>query len=418
MIISLFKIAFRNVTRNTKRSLITMAAVIIGCGAIVFARGFINGLHSSMIDGITQTMTGDIQLHHEDYMKATDALPLNLTVRLDGKVEELLKKEPRIDAWSGRLRFTGMVSNGLSTSLFIGNAIDPDNEFKVTPQLQADVAEGKSIQNDDAQGVVIADRLARAMKINLGDTLTLTAATKDGALNTTDVTVAGIRKSMTAITGTEGKIIDIPLKTAQDLLYMPGEVTEVIINVPQSDQLEVVADDLQASFTQSAPELKLAAHDWSELSSSKFFVDILDTQDRVLWIVIGVLFAVMVTGIINTMLMAVLERVREIGTMMALGVRRNKIVALFISEAMALGVIGSVLGSMVGYTVILFVVYGLGGIRFTPAAFNKPVFVVPSVGLLYVLMVIGIAILAGTIAALYPAFRASKLEPSEALRTV
>lgn len=418
MMFSLFRIAFRNVTRNTKRSLITMAAVIIGCAAIVFARGFINGLHESMTDGITQTMTGDVQIHQSEYLKSTDALPLNLSVMLDGKVNDILKDETRVNAWSGRLRFTGMLSNGLTTSLFIGNAIDPDNEFKVTPQMQADVEEGKTISNETPDGVVIADKLARAMKLKLGDTVTLTASTKDGALNTMDATVVGIRKSMAALTGTEGMIIDIPLKTAQDLLYMPGEVTEVIINVPRSEEGPKVADDLNAAFQAKAPELKLSVDDWTELSSSKFFVDILDTQDRVLWIVIGVLFAVMVTGIVNTMLMAVLERVREIGTLMAIGVRRNKIVTMFIFEAMALGIIGSVTGGTVGYAIILAVIGINGGIQFTPAAFNKPVFVVPEVSIGYIGMVVLIAIFAGIIAAIYPATRASKLEPSEALRTV
>ncbi|MFM7203426.1 MAG: ABC transporter permease [Myxococcota bacterium] len=418
MLLSLFRIAFRNVTRNTKRSLITMAAVIIGCAAIVFARGFINGLHSSMIDGITETMTGDVQLHQQDYLKATDALPLNLSIKLDEKVEGLLKEESRVDAWSGRLRFTGMLSNGLTTSLFIGNALDPDNEYKVTPQMQTDLAEGKGISNAEPSGVVVADKLAKAMKLKLGDSIVLTASTKDGALNTMDATVVGIRKSMAALSGTEGMIVDIPLKTAQDLLYMPGEVTEIIVNVPQSKELARVADDLHARFQSQAPELKVSVDDWSELSTSKFFVDILDMQDRVLWIVIGVLFAVMVTGIVNTMLMAVLERVREIGTMMAVGVRRNKIVTLFICEAMALGIIGSVTGGSIGYAVILGITVIKGGIAFTPAAFNKPVFVVPEVSFFYIAMVVLIAIIAGIVAAIYPALRASKLEPSEALRTV
>lgn len=418
MFLSLFRIAFRNVTRNTKRSLITMAAVIIGCAAIVFARGFINGLHESMTDGITQTMTGDVQIHHEEYLKATDALPLNLSVRMEGKVNDLLKQEPRINAWSGRLRFTGMLSNGITTALFIGNAIDPDSEFKVTPQMESDVQEGESISNARVDGVVIADKLAKAMKLSIGDTLTLTASTKDGALNTMDATVIGIRKSMAAVSGTEGMIIDIPLKTAQELLYMPGEVTEVIINVPDSSQLAVVADDLQKVFATNAPEMKLSVDDWTELPSSKFFVDILNTQDSVLWIVIGVLFAVMVTGIVNTMLMAVLERVREIGTLMAIGVRRTKIVSMFIFEAMALGIIGSTVGGVIGYAIILGVKFVLGGIQFQPAAFNKPVFVIPEVSVLYIAMVILIAIFAGVLAAIYPARRASKLEPSEALRTV
>lgn len=417
MLFSLVRIAFRNVTRNTKRSLITMAAVIIGCAAIVFARGYINGLHKGMIDGITQTMTGDAQIHQKDYLKATDALPLNLTVKLDDKFKEILSSEKRVDAWAGRLRFTGMLSNGLTTSLFIGNALDPDSEPKVTPDLQSDVLPGgKSISNAVPNGVVIADKLANAMSLKVGDTLTLTAATKEGALNTSDVQVVGIRRAGAALSGTEGKIIDIPLQAAQDLLYMPGEATEVVLNIPKESDIEDVVKSLQGQIDSRIPEAGLAVNDWQ--SVSKFFVDVLNIQDGTLWIVIVVLFAVMVTGIVNTMLMAVMERIREIGTMMAIGVRRTKIIAMFIWEAVALGLIGSCIGSVIGFAAVEFVVYGLGGIQVKPAAYNKPIYLIPFVSLPYLLFVVVIAMLAALLAALYPAYRASKLEPAEALRTL
>ncbi len=415
MLWSLIRIAFRNVTRNTKRSLITMAAIIIGCACIVFARGFMNGLHKGMIDGITQTITGDVQIHHKDYLKATDALPLNLSVRMDDALLDVLKAEPRIDAWSGRLRFTGMLSNGLSTTLFIGNAIDPEHEYKVTPDLEADViAPGRSISNDEAEGVVIADRLAKAMKLSVGDSLTLTASTKDGALNTLDVTVLGIRKATGAFSGTEGKMVDMPLKTAQQLLYMEGEVTEVVLNVPDHEKIEEVAIALQQRIEQQAPQLNLAVNDWRTVSA--FFVNILSMQDVVLWIVIIVLFAVMISGIVNTMLMAVFERIREIGTMMAMGVRRKKVVTLFICEGIALGVIGAIGGVIIGYIVVQ--LFHMQGVEFHPAAYNKPVFVRPFVHLTYLGLVVFIAIISALLAAIYPAYRAAQLEPAEALRTL
>ncbi len=413
MFFKLARLAFRNVSRNTKRSLITMAAVIIGCAAIVFARGFVKALHKAMVDGITQTVTGDVQIHRRGYLQANDALPLDLSLPIDGRLERVIQADPRIDAWSARLKFAAMLSNGLNSSPVVGNAIDPDHEFDVTPDYQQDVQEGgRTLTNDRPDGVVIADRMASAMGISVGDVVTLTASTRDGALNTVDVTVLGIRRSATELTGTEGKMVEMTLAAAQELLYMPGEATEVVVNVTDFERAPEVARDLQARLDADAPELEAAANDWKAVS--QFFLDVLAMQDLVLWIVILVLFAVMVTGIVNTMLMAVMERVREVGTMMAFGVRRKRIMALFLWEAVMLGAIGAVAGSALGYALVL--VFGVRGIRFQPATYSKPLFIRPYIGADFLLVVVCIAIVAAVLAAVYPARRASRLDPATALR--
>lgn len=415
MFLSLFRIAIRNVTRNTKRSIITMTAIIVGCAVIVFARGFINSLHKGMIDGLTQTLTGDIQMHHKDYLQSTDALPLHLSMKIDSKLESILKSEKRLDAWSGRLRFTGILSNGLTTSLFIGNAIEPKKEYLVTPNQPQDIVSGgQPIKEEEPEGIVIADKLAKGMNLKVNDIVTLSASTKEGAINTVDVTVVGIRKIVTNLSGSEGKLVDIPLATAQKLLFMEGEITELVVNVPNHDDVPSVRANLQAAIDRDIPNEKIAVNDWRDVN--KFFVDILDLQDIVLWIVIIVLFAVMVTGIVNTMLMAVMERIREIGTMMAIGVRRKRLVILFVFESVALGCIGACIGVFLGYLVVSW--YGYVGISFKPAAYNKPLLLQPFVHSTDIIRVIVIAIFAALFSAFYPAYRASKLEPAEALRTL
>ncbi len=413
MFLQLARIAFRNVTRNTRRSLVTMAAVIIGCAAIVFARGFVKALHKAMVDGITQTVTGDVQIHRKGYLEANDALPLDLTVPVDNRLSAIVESDDRIDAWSARLKFAGVLSNRLSSSPVVVNAIDPDHEYAVTPDYQQDVqAGGAPLTNGRPDGVVIADRMAEAMGISVGDVVTLTAATRDGALNTVDVTVLGIRRAGAELTGTEGRMVEMTLAAAQDLLFMPGEATEIVINAVDFERAAEVARDLQRRFDAEVPELQLAVNDWQAVS--KFFLDVLTMQDLVLWIVILVLFAVMVTGIVNTMLMAVMERVREVGTMMAIGVRRKRIMALFLWEAMILGAIGASIGTALGYLLVL--TTGVRGIQFQPATYSKPLFIRPYIDAGFLLVVIVIAIVAAVVASLYPARRASRLEPATALR--
>ena len=412
MLATLLRAALRNVTRNARRSAITALAVLIGTGAIVVGRGALNGVYDIVIGGVTEAVHGDVQIHKKGYLEATEALPLNLTVHYDDALQQVIRADKRVLDVSPRIHFSGLVTdaNQDNTTVFYGFAMDPDHEFNVTPRNRANIIAGQSLSNDDPTGVVLGQELAENLHLKVGDEIVLLVNTRAGSLNGKDVTVRGIAKFK--LPGLVNKAVHIPLSTAQSLLYMDGEATEVAIKL-KDDPIPAVrryAADLSATLTSKYPDYQ--SNTWMDVSG--FYLDTLDMMDQVFAILILVFFIVMIAGIVNTMLMSVLERVSEIGTMMALGVKRRRILNLFLFEAGILGLIGSLVGTGLGMAVVGYYYYQ-GLVMPLPGGNEQAVH--PHVDPVYTLGIIASALVVSTASALYPAWRASLLTPVDALRS-
>lgn len=408
----IFRIALRNVFRNYKRSLITALAVFIGTGAIVVGRGLLNGVYDTVIGGVTEAVTGDVQIHLNGYLEATEALPLHLSFKYDESLEKLVREDPRVLDVSGRIAFSGLVTdaNQENTTVFYGVGMDPDHEFNITPRNKGNIVAGQALSNDDPTGIVLGKELADNLKLNVGDEITLLVNTREGSLNGKDVKVRGIAKFR--LPGLVNKAVHLPLSTAQTLLYMQGDVTEVAIKVKgkEIETVNGVNEGLTKRLAGAYPDLR--SNTWLDVSS--FYLNFLNMMDYVFAVLIVVFFVVMVAGIANTMLMSVLERVSEIGTMMAIGVRRKRILNLFLSESMVLGAMGAVAGTGVAFVLILY--YGYQGLMFPLPGGNEGA-VYPRIDLSYIVMIVGAALVVSVISALYPAWRASRLTPVDALRS-
>lgn len=409
---SLLRIAFRNVTRNTRRSLITALAVLIGTGAIVVGRGLLNGVSDIVIGGVTEAVTGDAQIHKHGYLEATEALPLNMTVEWTEDLRALLAKDKDVVDSSGRIAFSGLVSdaNQDNTTVFYGLGMDPDHEFTVTPRNKANIVQGEALSNDQPLGIVVGEALAKNLNLKLGDEITLLVNTQAGSLNGKDVIVRGIARFK--LPGLVNKAIHLPLQTAQELLYMQGQVTEVAIKLKDNTIPGVEAYDKRLKAQLKDAGMDLQTNTWADVSA--FYTDSLGMMDQVFAVLIIVFYIIMVAGIINTMLMSVLERVSEIGTMMAIGVRRRKILNMFLSEAAVLGAFGAMAGTGTGLLITTY--YGVQGLVLPlPGGTESAVF--PHVGPTYIVGIILSALVVSAAAALYPAWRASLLSPVDALRS-
>ena len=412
MLGTLFRAAFRNVMRNTRRSAITALAVLIGTGAIVIGRGCLNGIYDIVIGGVTLAVTGDVQVHKKGYLDTTEALPLNLTVQFDDDLEGLIRDDERVAEVSGRIHFSGLVTdvNQENTTVFYGFAMDPDHEFSITPRNLENVVDGQALSNDDPTGIVLGEELARNLGLKVGDEVTLLVNTKHGSLNGKDVTVRGI--AAFKLPGLVNKAVHLPLSTAQKLLYLDGEVTEVAVKLHEASIPEVTRYTQDLSKTLEGKHKEYSANSWMEVS--EFYLESLSMIDQVFAVLIVIFFVVMVAGIINTMLMSVLERVSEIGTMMALGVKRKRILGLFLIEAGILGLMGALLGTGVGLLIVGYYDY-YGLLLPLPGGHEHPVH--PHVDPVYTIGIIVSALIVSTASALYPAWRASLLTPVDALRS-
>jgi len=400
---TLFRIAVRNVARNRRRTLITLAALFVGVGMMVSMRGLLNGLQRALVTNLADGNTGALQVHRAGYMKNVVSAPLSLDFPAD-EVTAKIREVPGVAATAGRIMFSGMVSAGEETIFMAAFALDPVAERVVTPLREQVFEPGArffALPNTD--GIVLTTDLARSVGLKLGDEASLLAPDRDGVLSGEPAHVAALMNL--ALPG-ERKLGLVPLAMAQRLLKMEGRVTEIAVAVTPIERADEVAAALRAHLGD-----RYEVHTWAQVAI--FVRQAMERQNFVIKVIAYAFLLLMLLGVANTMLMSVIERTREIGTMMAVGVRRSKILGLFVIEAVTIGALGGFLGAAAGFAVTT--VLGHRGLTFHFPGSAVPFVLTPFMRPAYLLQVLGMATAGAGLFALYPAFRASRLRPVEAL---
>lgn len=404
---ALLSMAFRNVLRNRRRTLITLAALMIGVAAVGTIRGILNGLQRSIITGTVEGTVGALQVHRAGYLANVMSTPLSLDFEADEALLTKVREVRGVRAVAPRIQFAGSLTlsatdeNDTPEALFFAaTAVDPTQEFKVCPKRQELFTAGTRL--DDTH-VVLGDALAAAFQAQRGAEAVLLAPDRDGSLNGELAQVGG---EMRAIMPGEMKVAVVPLSLAQRLLRMEGRVTELAIAVEDVTQVDRVAEDLRAAL---GPTFEV--HTWGELAPERR--GIMAIEDAISVVVSVVFLVLMLLGVANTMLMSVLERTREIGTMMAVGLTRESVLRLILSEALVLGLLGVVAGVLLA----LGITYGAlaPGLHVTPPQATMAIDIFPFLTARFLLVVSAIAVAGAVLFALYPARRASRLRPVEAL---
>lgn len=402
----LIGIALRNVLRNKWRSAVSMIALFIGVGAVVFLQGFTNGFLKAMIEDAVFAKVGAIQIHRTGYVDAEQD-PLKLDLADDPALVAKLRAIPGVRAVSRRIAFDGQMTNGSISSMFMATAIDPKTEYEVCPRRREQVAKDSTpLDGKLPNEVLMGDAFAEGLDAKKGATLTITSATQSGASNALDVTVHGMLPVGQIVESKRGVLVTLAL--AQDLLRMEGRVTEYVLNVEDLDRVEETAD-----------LVRKALGDGYQLNTWRDLPQIHDAMQRMKYVmgfIIIVLALLVASGIVNTVMMSVYERVREIGTMLAVGVRRIQVLWLFLVEAAALGLLGAVPGAAIGWTVLHQFSKG-GGIHFPGPGGAAGFIITPFVSVNFIVDAIVLAIIGALMAALYPSWKASRLSPVEALRS-
>ena len=401
----LFLLALRNLTRNKRRTMITAGAVVFGAMAIVFLQGFVNGFIRLGIEASVLTKVAPIQVYRKGYIGADDPLKLNLPT--DPALVAKIAAVPGVNAVAPRIFFDGMVSNGAESTMFMATAIDPALEYKVCPMRKTQVARGSAPLAPGHDGsVLIGKTLAEALGAKLGSTLVMQSAGPNAAgTNAIDIEVSGFLPTLNIIESK--RMATVSLGFAQQLLRMDGQVTQYAVGVGDLAQVDAISAAVRAAL---GPEFLVTT--WREIDPRT--AEQSTTLRWVLGFVGLVLFLLVATGIINTMLMSVHERVREIGTMLAVGVRRWQIMTLFLWEAVALGILGAAVGVAGGYAIVR--AFERAGVKLNPPGGDMIVYVHPHIDFWFLGAVVVFAVIGTVLAALYPAWKASRLQPVEALR--
>jgi putative ABC transport system permease protein len=410
---NLFKIAIRNLLRYKRRTLLTASLITIG---VVFVLGFISisgSFKNMMIAQVTDSSLGHLQVHRKGYLAAIDSLPLNLNLRPQPfkKLENILKAQPEIEAYSPRIKFGGMFSTFVETTSIRLNGIYPDREFKAVPLLTSRIIKGEKSLNKGE--ILVPEILSMGMGVKPGDTVVIVTTNKDGSVNGKQFKVSGVLESAQGPGGRDGYV---HIEDAMEVLRMEEmEISEVAIRLKDFSKEVAFAEKLEGLLEKELnPKGKpiYEVHSWEKLTP---FYNIARMIDVMTIFIKVMLVAVVLISIMNVMIMAVYERVREIGTIAAIGTLPGKILAMFVIEGFSLGALGVIIGNFIGLSIIL--VLNLSGISFDFGR-QKGLILKATIAPVDVLVISAIVILISVLASLQPALKASRMEPIRALRHV
>lgn len=404
------RIALKNIRRHKRRTILIVMMITSAVAITIFLEGILEDMRQGWLKAIIHTQTGHIQIMHKGYLEKELMSPLDMLISHPKEIEKFLEKQKCILAMTKRLNFGGMIATPEKTAIFSGIAVDPINEYEVFCLL--DVDKGEKLSPYKKNGCVIGIGLAKNLSLEVGDTVTLISNTIEGALNAVDVEIVGIFKS--GQPQVDNILLYVTFPTAYNLLNIEDKVSNIILVLENINLSPKFASNLRTFIKDKYRSEELEVHLWSELAT--LYRKVMGMNKFTIGIIELIMFFLITLGICNTMLMAVFERTKEIGTMTAFGIRRGEIVGLFLCESLIIGIFGGLLGSVLG-TGITQIVHFIG-IPFVPPGTERLVYMRPIVCLDKMVFAFILAVITTIIGGLYPAFWASKIKPVEALRFV
>jgi putative ABC transport system permease protein len=489
----IIKIAFRNLLRYKRRTLLTSLLITVGLVAVLLYIAVYGSFKSSVVAQFTDSMVGHMQVHRRGYIGAMESLPVdrNMRPRMLVKLYEVLDSTPAIEAWSPRIKLMAMFSNFASTTSIRVNGVYPEREDATVPLAKTRVMEPGEVTPLVRRGYIqVPELLAKPMQLKVGDTVVLVATNKDGSVNGKTFVIQGILASISGPGGRDGYIhIDdarellrikdegvepevlaehglveleekpstapSPLKLKQpaepqeaappavegapDLpgdgapeerqQYIdetrtlfdqqgwgrPAEVSEIAIRLQDMAMLDDTLADLEARVSDLKNRKGLSIfqlHAWEKFVP---FAKVAKLIDYISVFIKVILVSVVLFSIMNVLIMAVYERVREIGTISAIGTRPTTVLGLFLSEGFLLGLVGTLIG--IAISLVLVYLLNLWTINM-PFGRQEINIIQPTLTVWEVVSTGILTILVAVLASFQPAWKASRMDPITALRHI
>ena len=396
------KFAIRNIRRNKKRSLISASSVFAGALFLGLAYGFINGMVDFMMEGFIKYQTGHIRITTEAFEEREKFFPVDEVIYDSARYVEKIRQIKHVDKVEEIIRFGILLGKEDSTVQAVGMATDINTSHFNIPEK---ITEG-SVQSE---GLYLGIRLAEKLKIKVGEEILIAAKTSEGGLNGIKLPVAGIVKM--GVGSLDERFFFLSPNDARKLLKINKGTTEIYVYLKNADIVDEVHAEI-AGFLD--PGIKASTFKeqlgglYTYIEAVKYIYGFIEMT---------ILFLASFV-IINTMIMAIFERMREIGTMKALGMNEKELFWLFTSEGALIGLIGGIPGAALGFIIVLLL--GQTGINFEQmlGAIEFPVeyVIYPAVAWWHIFIVLGMAMVVPTIAAMIPARYVKRYLPADALR--
>lgn len=400
------QLAFRNILRSKGRSFITLAAIGFGCVALIFTGGFIQDSLLQLRESYIRAHLGHLQIFKKGFTEHGVARPFDFLISNVEEVKKVLASLPHIEIIAPRLEFSGLLSTGETTISFIGQGVDPGLEKKMNDFLRIDA--GENLAENDEYQVILGQGLANSISIKPKDPVILLSNSQSGSMNALDMSAKGIFH--TSSKPFDDRALRVPLPAAQRLLQTDMIQTFVVL-LDKTENTTRIKNQIETIFREK--NLDLEVKPWYEMAD--FYTKAATFYDSQFGILKFIIIIVSILSVFNTMNMSVLERIGEIGTMRAIGTSQKKVVTIFLTEGVILGVLGGILGLTAGLAVAKIVSF-VGIPMPPPPGSNTPwtahIQLVPWNFVQSFL----IAAISSFASAIFPAIKASRLVISEALR--
>ena len=402
----ILKIAFRNIFRQKRRTILTALAMIVGFTLLSVTIGLSDGAYGGIIEMFTRNRTGHIQVHRAGYL---DKPSLYETIDGYATIGETIQGTAGVDAWTPRVYAAGLGSVGEKSTAVQVIGVDVAREIQAT-RFDRKVIKGKALAETASHEAVIGKGLAQILSGKVDSEIVIFSQGADGSLANDVYKIVGIAESGDTVTDRVGCYLHID--DAQELFVLEGRVHEIVVIVSNINQVDKVRNAIEVSLNDST----LDVAPWQVVAKSFYRAMKADQQGDAIarWVIM----LIVAIGVLNTVLMSVLERTREYGVLKAVGTKPSQIFWLVICEVIIIAIgsiaVGALLGVLANY---LLSIYGItypeaisyGGMTFKTlyAEINVRCLIVPAFTVM----------LSAAVVSLFPAIKAARILPAQAMRT-
>lgn len=398
-------LGWRNIWRHPRRSILTFLAIVLGLLIFILTRGIQMGTYEKIIEKAVRTNTGYIQIHKAGYLENHS---FEYAIEDAAPVIRVLEKEPNVTLYTTRINSEALIASRMGTTGTAVIGVDSGREFEITTLASRMKEGGLPGEKGD---ILIGERMAKNLKVGLGDELILIGNGADGSLGADRFVLKGI--FATGVADFDASVAIIGIEDADLLFSMNGSLTEFLVHLNDFSLVEETTERLKMALATEGMEV----HSWKELLPEMVQMITLDNIGglMMLWF----FFVIVIAVILNTILISTLERVKEFGIMMSLGLRSSRIFTMILSEAAVLVLTGTLIGLLLSWWIGGYLEqhpFGLGETvsrQMEEQGFSPLIYTKMTAGLLFSW---GAAIfIASMLAAVYPARKVSRLSPLKAL---
>jgi len=404
------RMAWRNLWRHKRRTWLTVGAMIFSNLILVFSISLQFGSYRMMIDNTLKSYTGHMQIQREGY---NDEPKMRSSIDAIIPLANEVRKQLGSDTVAARgVAFAMTSSEERSYGLQIVG-VEPEYEPNVST-LPGLINRGSYFTDSNAEEIVIGAVLARNLRVGVGDELTLLGSGHDGSFAAGIAIVSGIFES--GIAEIDRSMAQLPIGYFQNLFGMDGKGHNIVINAPELSQVPALQQTIKKML---AGRDRLVVLDWEQLQPG--LKQAIQADFTSAWFMYGVLIVLVAFSVLNTQLMSVLERTREFGVMMSLGVKPARLGSLVITETVVMSGLGLAIGAALGIILTWYlsiVGFSYPGMAEMAERFNLPDRMYPSLSLLSIMLGPSIVFLFSLLASIYPAIRLFFLQPVAAMRAV